>query len=105
MFDYTVITMEMCSSIDGPKVTTIGKYTIFGLFSERHYPRCTCPAYKFSKRTVNFGGIMYPPECKHILQAENAVCGWHQQYSSEPQEQEGICPRCGKKTVLVNAAV
>jgi hypothetical protein len=83
----------------------VGNYVVSGLFSERHYPVCTCPAYKWGKRTVNFGGRMMPPICKHIEQAQKSVCTWHQQYSDEVQTEKGICPRCGGKTRVVRVGV
>jgi hypothetical protein len=103
MLDF--VSMQMCESIDGPKVVKVGKYIVSNLFSERHYPHCSCLAYKYSKRTINFGGHMMPPICKHIKQAQDNVCGWHQQYSSESQDQEGICPRCRGETVSVLVGV
>lgn len=102
-WDYVIY--ECCASINGPLAASVGKYQQTGLFSERNYPRCTCPAYKFAKRTINFGGMMVPPECKHILQAQKEACGWHEAYSDESQEKEGICPRCGGVTVSVRWAV
>jgi hypothetical protein len=105
MPDLMLVEMEMCSSIDGPMVTCYGKYTQTGMFSERHYPRCDCPAYKYSKATINFGGYMVKPECKHILAVQKETCGWHQQYSPESQEEKGKCPRCGASTVLVYVGV
>jgi len=99
------VTKEMCQSIDGPSIAHVGGYEQTGLFSERHYPRCSCPAYKYAKRTINFGGRMVPPVCKHILQAQDEVCGWHQQYSPEVQIEKGVCPKCGGPTVVVRVGV
>jgi len=101
--DYTHY--QMCKSIDGPLVTHVGGYTQTEMFSERHYPRCTCSAYKFSKRIINFGGQMVPPECKHILRAQEKTCGWHQAYSPEIQDEMGICPKCGGPTITVRWAI
>lgn len=104
MPDFTFVMMEMCKSINGPKSMSINGYEQHGLFSERHYPTCSCPAYKFGKRVVDFGGWMFPNPCKHIRKAESRVCGWHEQYG-EAQEKSGICPRCGGPTVTVKVAV
>jgi len=104
-----IVYMQMCTSIDGPMSKDVGGYLQAGLFSERDWPTCSCPAYKYSKATINFGGCMVKPECKHIKQAQESVCGWHQQYSSEiqnhEQKEKNICPRCGGSTVDVRVAV
>jgi hypothetical protein len=104
-----IVLMEMCKSIDGPMTIewkgNTDTYTIHNLFSERHYPTCTCPAYHFGKRVVNFGGRMVPEICRHIEEAQDSVCGWHNQYSPEPLETTGVCPRCGGPTVVVGVAV
>jgi len=105
MVDLTIVSAEMCSSIDGPLTANVGDYTQAGLFSERDWPTCSCPAYKFKKRTVNFGGRLVAESCKHIEEAQAQVCGWHSQYSGEPQNEPGICPRCGASTVLVQIGV
>jgi len=105
MPDLTIISAEMCSSIDGPLTANVRGYIQTGLFSERDWPTCSCPAYKFKKRTINFGGRMVPEPCKHIIKAQNQVCGWHSQYSAESQEEPSICPRCGESTVSVYVGV
>jgi len=105
MFSLSIVRMEMCSSIDGPMTVEVNEYVISGLFCERTYPRCTCKAYKFSKRTINFGGQKVPPICKHIRQVQRETCGWHQQYSSETLKKSGTCPRCGASTIFVSVGV
>lgn len=116
MPDLTIVVMQQCKSIDGPLAVEVESnstpgqtYTIWNLFSERHYPECDCPAYKFGERTVQFGARVYPPECKHILAAQKEACGWHQQWSNEGQtseQREGmICPRCGSQTMWVRVGV
>ncbi len=104
MPDFTVIHMQMCMSIDGPLTTHEGGYEQHNMFSERHWPSCTCKAYFYSKPTMDFGGRAVKPRCKHILRAMENVCGWHQQYSEEIQEKDGICPRCGGPTTTVAVA-
>jgi hypothetical protein len=99
MPDFVIVTMQKCSSIDGPLEMKYGNYVLSNMFSERHWPRCTCPAYKYSKASINFGGRMVKPECKHILSAQDEVCGWHQQWCQETQTEKGVCPRCGGPTV------
>jgi hypothetical protein len=94
--DYVIY--QMCTSLDCHSAA-IGGYQQTGLFDERQWPRCTCPAYKFTKRTINFGGMMVAPPCKHIEAAKEQACGWHQAYSEECQEQDDICPRCGGPTI------
>jgi len=105
MFDLTIVPMEMCASIDGPMTTNVGGYVQHNMFSERDWPTCSCPAYKYSKATIQFGPRKVKPECKHILKAQEDACGWHEQYSPEHQEEKGVCPRCGGSTVLVYVGV
>jgi hypothetical protein len=104
MPDLTIEIMQQCASTDGPTVTHEGGYTQTGMFSERNWPECDCPAYKFSKRKINFGGRMVPERCKHIIAAEEKACSYHQQLDGPPKI-DGICPKCGDTTVLVKVAV
>ena len=97
--DYVVY--QCCRSIDGPIANNIGGHIQSGLFSERMQPTCTCKAFKYSKRDPLYGKL----PCKHIIQAQKEACGWHQAYSDEAQEQDGVCPRCGGPTVGVRWAV
>ena len=110
MAELDLVPMEMCASINGPVTLTVEgsrgeSYTLRGLFSERHYPSCTCPAYEFGKHTIRWREEMKPPVCKHIRRAQDTVCGWHEQYSAEKQEEHGKCPRCGGSTVTVLVGV
>jgi len=104
MYDLTIEYHQQCGSMDN-KVSNVGGYVQTGLFDERSWPECSCPAYKYGKRTVNFGGRKYPKHCKHIRQAQKNACTWHSLYSDEEQKKEGTCPRCGKETVVVRVAV
>jgi len=102
---FSIEVMQMCASIDGPKAAKVSGYMQDRLFTEHLWPTCTCPAYKFAKRTINFGGRMVAPECKHILEAQKQACGWHQQYCDERQTRPEICPRCGGPTLAVRVLV
>lgn len=104
MGDLTIVMMEQCCSLS-EDMAEVGGYVQTGLGSERHYPQCSCLAYKYGKRVVNFGGRYFPELCKHIEQAQRERCGWHQQWSPESQEQEGVCPRCGGLTESVQVGV
>ncbi len=53
---------------------------------------CTCESFKFRK------------ECKHINQAKEYFCGWHQQLDGGSPV-EGKCPNCNGETVSVMCAV
>jgi hypothetical protein len=109
MPDLMIVSMQMCKSIDGPHTASVHGYTQYNLFSESHYPECTCPAYTYGKRTEFFDGKWYPERCKHIRQAAREACGWHEQFhlpvQNAAQKQAHICPRCGGPTVDVQVAV
>lgn len=84
----TIVQMQMCRSIDGPMQTNEGGYVQMGMLSERDWPTCTCPAYQFAKPTINFGGRMVKPHCKHILRAQKKACGWHEQFDERQTEEQ-----------------
>jgi hypothetical protein len=102
MLDFTIQNYWQCA---GSHIAHIGGYVQTNLFDEHRYPQCTCKAYKFGKRTINFGGQLYPNYCKHIVEAEKQICGWHSLYSSEPMLEEGVCPKCGGKAESVQVGV
>ncbi len=107
MPDLTFVAMQQCKSLNRVMVKSkCGKYDIF-LGNERHWPQCSCPAYKYGVHgKTNFEGRMAPNPCKHIKEYEESICGWHQQFD-EPQtgyqKKNHICPRCGGETVTVAA--
>lgn len=115
MFDLELVPMQMCASINGPRTMGVPSdsdplktYTVSGLFCERTWPKCTCPGYRFARKKVNFGGRMVPELCKHILKAQEMVCGWHQltgKAQTEEQRKNHICPECGGPTVDVLVGV
>lgn len=103
MGDLTVVIMAQCKSCSETTANVNG-YEQTGLGSELTWPRCTCPAYKFSKATINFGGRLVKPACKHINQAMREKCGWHQ-LTGVSQIEEGICPECGGETEYIRVGV
>ncbi len=102
MPDLVAQPMQQCLGCSGT-TANVGGYAQCGLGSERAYPSCTCLAYQYGRRTVNFGGFTYPEPCKHIALAQEQICGWHE-LVGEAQEQEGVCPRCGGPTETVMVA-
>lgn len=104
MTDFTIEIHWQCSSLEN-HTANVGGYQQWGLYDERQYPQCSCPAYKFGKRTIVFGGHYYPSTCKHIEQAEKSACGWQSLISPEEMTERGVCPRCGSKAVPVKVAV
>ena len=97
MPDLTIEIMAMCSSLERQTIYHIGEYTQTLYHGTQMDDECTCPAYKFAKKDNK--------TCKHLKQAYEQECGWHQQYSEETQTEEGKCPRCGGSTVYVRVAV
>ena len=102
------IQMQQCSKLSMTAIP-IKKYIVYGLGSERTYPECTCPAYKYGKRNIKFDNRYYPKTCKHIDEAQEQLVCWHEQWGEEVQTDEQrvsmICPKCGGPTELVNVAV
>lgn len=110
MPDLTIIPAQQCTS-GSVAAAEVDGYELTGLGSERTWPACTCPAYKFKKAgVVNFGGHMVPNPCKHIKKYEESICGWHEVYSLEgtqtkEQREHMICPLCGGPTEWVQVGV
>ena len=83
MPDLTTEYYYYCESIDGFR-TEIGQYVV------RHTRYagwdCTCKGWKYRKN------------CKHVAQAKEKFCGWHQFTSPEPlddlSKELGVCPKC-----------
>src|SRR3972149_2210665 len=96
--------MEQCRSLS-QTTASVGGYEQTGLGSERSWPSCPCPSYKFSRATIEFGLGLVKPLCKHIVYHQEHICGWHQQWSEERLETPGICPRCGDPTDVVLVGV
>lgn len=96
MSDFTYTAMQQCKKLR-TSTMKVGDYLVTGIFSGN--PRCTCPAFKFSKNK--------PKNCKHIDQAEKESYCWHQM-TGEPQTEEQknnmICPVCGGETEWVQVA-
>ena len=103
MGDLTVVAMQQCQSLS-QDTAAVGGYVQTGLGSERRYPQCNCPAYKYGKRIIDFGGRFYPKPCKHITQAQKERCGWHEQWG-QSQVEEDVCPECGGPTETVMVGV
>ncbi len=110
MPDLMLIQQQQCKTLSH-SIAEIGGYLQSGLGSERHWPACTCPAYKFARHgKTNFGGRMVPNPCKHIHEYHKSICGWHQAYSmegaqTEAQKKNMICPVCGDKTEWVEVGI
>ena len=107
MHDLTIVPMQQCKQLSR-SVYQIGKYLVTGMGSENSYPHCTCPAYKYGKRIINFGGVHYPEFCKHIFQVMKERCEWHEisgKAQTGEQRKKMICPECGGETEWVNVGV
>lgn len=102
MPDLTIEYHVQCAGMTG--VFHFGGYEQTGLFQENRWPACTCRAYQFAKRTMNFGGRMVPPPCKHIEAAQKNACQYHSMIDGAP-EVEGVCPKCGGPLEVVRVAV
>lgn len=107
MPDLMAITFAQCKSISDPSAN-VGGYQQYNLHGTDAYPICTCPAYKYAKRTELFNGKPVPPRCKHILQAEKEICGWMQFIDGGDPVRKGsdiYCPICGNEAEWVSIAV
>ncbi len=103
MPDFTIGYYNQCKS-NSYSEAKVGDYTQI-LGGERHWPTCTCKSYKYrTNGSTDFGGRSVPNPCKHIKEAEENTCGWHEAYSSESQEVKEVCPVCGGPTEVVQVA-
>lgn len=104
---FNIQIMQQCQQIDTP--TNIGGYRQFNLGRENLWPSCTCPAFVKKKTgTTIFGHRRVALPCKHINQAQAAMCTWHQltgPAQTDEQENNKICPSCGGPTQVVKVAV
>lgn len=99
---YDIVTLEECASwhstVNVPSENPRNSKLLYNVafFGPEGGASCTCKAYHYSgdKR-----------DCKHIAKAFKEGCFWHQQWSDEKIEQEGVCPRCGGPTIFVRCAV
>lgn len=59
---------------------------------------CPCKSYEYSA---------FPHNCRHIDEARDAGCFWHQQFSDEVLDKDNPnrCPKCGKETEVVMVGV
>lgn len=102
MPDFTIENHVQCAGMSA--VFHEGGYEQTGLFYENRWPTCTCKAYQFGKRTINFGGQMVPQFCKHIMRVHQTACQYHSMIDGPP-EVEGVCPSCGGPLENVRVAV
>ena len=93
--DYDYVIKQYCADSNSANV---GGYSQTGLLS---IPMCTCPAFKYGKTRDGHGD----KTCKHIKQALEEGCFWHELYSEEPVKETGVCPRCGGRTEYVKVAI
>ena len=100
MWDYTIEIHQQCTHYKSN--WNVGGYYQWNFFDERFYPKCDCPAYKYSK---SYEG---EKTCKHIKEVEKQMCTWHSLYGeaqTEEQKENMICPRCRRQTEYVKVAV
>ncbi len=102
MPDFTIENHVQCAGMSA--VFHEGGYEQTDVFYENRWPACTCAAYKFGKRTINFGGRMVPPFCKHIQAVHKTACQYHSMIDGAP-EVEDVCPKCGGPLEAVRVAV
>ena len=95
MPELSIVYMQMCASNEYAERDIRGYRQVY----DPHLDGWTCTC----------KGFTYRKTCKHIKQAEEERCGWHQQYSdevqTEAQENDHICPKCGNTTMTVRVGV
>ena len=87
MPDFTFEIFQQCKV---QKIWNINNYTQTGIGTEN--PACNCK------------GFQYHGKCKHIRQAQEEMCQYHEMIHGSP-EIDGICPFCGNETEYVKVAV
>ena len=97
MPDLTIEYMQQCASTVDGSTFHIGGYEQH-LSPAMGYDTCTCKAYKFSK------GDIFDKTCKHIKEAREQLCTYHEQIDGPP-EVDGVCPKCGGPTTVVRVGV
>lgn len=96
MPDLTIEIMQQCKAgLDG-KHFQINGYDQFIARNEHTTASCTCKAFQFS--------TSFPKWCKHLEEAANSLCDYHQQIDGPP-ETDRVCPKCGGPTEYVKVAV
>jgi hypothetical protein len=88
MPDLSIEIMQQCSQMH--EGFNIGGYQQVGIGTEQ--PSCTCKGFQFHGY------------CKHIKQAQEEMCSYHQLTHGRPKV-NGICPLCGAPTEYVKVAV
>jgi hypothetical protein len=94
MVDFTISYEFECSDLAQESVSHVGGYEQRKFFNHGGFEwTCTCLGYKYRRI------------CKHIKEAESNLCDWNSMYSEEKQTTPGICPKCGKETVIIKIGV
>ena len=88
MSDLTIVIIQQCRNENS--IFKFGGYTQTGIGTEQ--PTCTCKGYKYKRM------------CKHIREAQDRLCQYHEQIHGKPRV-DGICPFCGGSTEYVKVGV
>jgi len=101
MPDLMLVHMQICSKGYGLQSFDIGGYHQEINFDERTpYHLCTCKGYQYGRKIDKF----YGRSCKHLEEAHKQCCTYMEQIDGSPKR-NGICPKCGEKTVTVRVGV